>query len=888
MKLHLQFFVLLVMCGIASSLSAQNPVALYGFSGNAKDGSTYANHAFVQGAQLTSDRFGWSGKAFYFDGKQGAVTAPNFSKLNSGTTTISFWVKAASFPAQGEVFILSNGGWQERWKISLPNHGKPVFTTHAGGSCCSDMDSGSPLILNTWTHLAMVHDGVNDIIYVNGVKANEKASAGNLDTTTHPLGIGYDPIDKNYYFNGSLDEVTIYDTALSGTEVAALYALQNTPPIVAPGIVANYKFDNDGRDASSFGNHANVKNATSNTDRFGYGHSAISCNGTSTEITADNGNQLNSSLVTVGFWVKPRSFPATGEVFILSNGGWQERWKISLPSHGKPVFTTHSGGACCSDLDSGTPLSLNTWSYVAMVHDGAKDIIYINGVKANEKNASGNLDATTHPLGIGWNPIDGGGWFDGSIDDLNIYNQALDANEIAQLYAQQSTFGGDSNPIVASYSLNGNGDDDSQYNNDADLSDDARPSANRFGRGSNALSGSAAAANSIALQSDYTTIGFWVKPAGFPGNGEVYLFSNGGWQERLKISLPSHGKPVFTTHSGGVCCSDLDSGTPLTIDAWTYVTMVHDGSQDIIYFNGLKVNAKNVAGALDKTSHPLGIGFDPIDIGGYFDGAMDDIEIYNKALTDAEILSLYEAQKVEKAIPGSLVANYTFKGNGNDVTDYNNDAEGYVSSKDRFGKSNAAAHFNGKNTEVTAANSPQLNSPLTTVSFWVNPHAYASNGENFILSFGGWQERWKISLPSHGKPVWTTNHTGGISDMDAGDGNVLALNTWTHVAMVHDGASDLIYFNGNQVAIKAVAGTLNNTIHELGIGYNAVDGGNWFDGSLDEVQIYNTALSASEIKALYDNQATPPANTDTEDPDAPQPYSRSAIQQCKSYMEAFI
>jgi chitodextrinase len=869
MKSHLQIFMLLMVSVLTMSMYAQTPVAQYGFSGNAKDGSTNANHALVNGAHLTSDRFGWSGKAFHFDGEQSSVTASNSAALNTGTTSISFWVNPSSFPAQGEVFILSNGGWQQRWKISLPGHGKPVFTTHSGGNCCSDMDSGKPLELNKWTHLVMVHDGSKDIMYVNGVKANEKAAAGNLDATTHPLGIGYDPIDKNYYFNGALDEVAVYGEALSETQVAALYAEQNTAPVVPSGIVASYDLDNSGKDNSAFENHANLENASTATDRFGYGHSAVSCDGKSTSINADNGNQLNSSLATISFWVKPHSFPASGEVFILSNGGWQERWKVSLPSHGKPVFTTHSGGACCSDLDSGTPLALNAWTHVAMVHDGTSDIIYLNGQKVNQKNAAGNLDATVYPLGIGWNPIDVNGWFDGAIDDVTIYNQALNAGEITALYTAEAKFNGNVDDLVASYSLNGDGHDGSQFANEAHPGKDAQAVASRFGRGSNAMIGGAVADNSIALQSDYMTIGFWVKPNAFPGNGEVYLISNGGWQERLKVSLPSHGKPVFTTHSGGACCSDLDSGTPLALNAWTYVTMVHDGAQDIIYFNGARVNQKNVTGTLDKTSHHLGIGFDAIDGGSYFDGAMDDVEIYNRALNDAEILALYDAQKEADVIGGNLVANYEFKGNGHDATDYSNDANGYIASKDRFGKSNSAAGFNGKSTEVSAANSTQLNSPLTTVSFWANPRAYAANGENFIMSFGGWQERWKISLPTHGKPVWTTNHSNGISDMDSGDGHVLPLNAWTHVVMVHDGANDLIYFNGSQVATKAVAGTLNNTTKPLGIGYNAVDGGNWFDGALDEVQIYNNALSAIEIKALYDAQSKASSGGDEEAPCAP-------------------
>ncbi len=853
----------------ATGLQAQIPAAFYPFSGNTKDISSHANHGSANGASLTQDRFGWANNAISFDGVQGGVSAPNAAYLNSASTTISFWIKPTAFPAQGEAYIFSNGGWQERLKMSLPAHGKVVFTTHAGGACCSDMDSGTPLELGKWSHVVAVHDGAKDIIYINGVKANEKAVTGALDATTKPLGIGYDPIDNANYFNGAMDEVMVFDVALTAVQIAALYTLQNTAPTVATGKIASYSFSGNGKDDSAFANHADIQTATLVTDRFGYGNSAISTDGKTSAVTAANSGQQNSATTTISFWVKPNEFPGSGEVFILSNGGWQERWKISMPAHGKPVFTTHNAGACCSDMDSGTPLTIGKWTHVVMVHDGAKDIIYFDGVKVNEKAVTGALDPTTKPLGIGWDPIDKGSFFNGSLDEIQIYNTALSAAEISNLYTAQSTAPAIANNLVAMYNLNGDGDDDSQFHNDADLDAAAVPVTNRHGWAGNAISGNATADNSPALNSDFTSILFWVKPNSLPGSGEVFLFSNGGWQERLKISLPAHGKTVFTTHAGGACCSDMDSGTPLTVGTWTAVAMVHDGTKDIIYFNGVQVAEKNVAGTLDKTKHPLGIGWDPIDKGSKFDGAMDDILVFNRALSAFEIAAIFAAQNQTPVVGGNLVADYKFSGDGSDATAYNNDASGVVLGKDRFGKSNKAAAFNGTSTEVTAANSKQLNSPMATVSFWVKVNALPANGESFLLSFGGWQERWKISLPQHGKVVWTTNHDNGISDMDAGTGNELPVGTWKHVVMTHDGAFDKIYMNGAKVAEKAVVGFLKNTTKPFGMGYNPIDGGNWFDGSLDEVQIYNLALTDAEILALYNLQNTPPAATDTEAPGAP-------------------
>ena len=209
-----------------------------------------------------------------------------------------------------------------------------------------------------------------------------------------------------------------------------------------------------------------------------------------------------------------------------------------------------------------------------------------------------------------------------------------------------------------------------------------------------------------------------------------------------------------------------------------------------------------------------------------------------------------------------MVASYSFSGNGVDATDFGNHVSLSTGAftTDRFGFGNKAIVANGTDTEITAPNSNQLNGAHTTVSFWVKPNSIPGNGEAFLLSFGGWQERWKISLPSHGKPVWTTNHSGGISDMDSGDGNTLQPGVWKHVAMVHDGSRDIIYMNGVKVAEKVVVGTLNATVRPLGIGWNPIDGGNWFDGVFDEVQILNYALSEVEIAATYAAQSAFPGS----------------------------
>jgi hypothetical protein len=876
-KVYTWLIPMVLMSFMLTGLHAQTPVAQYPFTGKANDITAFGNDASVNGAYLTNDRFNIANRAFGFDGEMSYIVAPNASHLQTPHVSVSFWIRVNDLPDQGEVFLLSHGGWQERWKISLPSHGKPVWTTnHTGG--ISDMDSGdgNALTEGQWNHLVMVHDGSKDYIYLNGVLAAEKDVVGDLNSTTYPFGMGYDPIGGGLFFNGVLDEVTIWDSALDASQVAALFDAESVQPSFPNGEVAHYSFNGNLLDESEYMNHAEGRLIEFIPDRFGFGDEAVHFPVDDATVTADHSYQLNSQAVSVAFWVNPSDLPGTGEYYIASHGGWQERWKISLPPHGKMVWTTnYAGGISDMDAGDGKELVPGVWTHAVFVHDGAKDRIYINGVLAAEKDVVGSLNETTHPLGIGYDPIDNANHFTGgSMDEFIIYNYALTDQEILDLYNEQNTAPIIPGDLVAEFDFSGDFEDDTQFDNDA-TSKGASLSHDRFGYANNAayLDGTASVdvPNSVQYASDYTTVSFWVNLDELPGTGEVYLASHGGWQERWKISLPSHGKPVWTTnHTGGISDMDSGDGNALVPGTWTHVVMSHGPAQDKIYINGVLANSKDVGNPLNKTSHPFGIGYDPIDGVNYMKGHIDEVRLYNRDLTDQEVLDLYNDQNSPPIFVGNVVADYPFNGNGRDESAYNNHGRvnGATASRDRFGRANHALYFDGSD-DVTAQNSRQLNTPHATVAFWVNVNTLPGTGESYLVSFGGWQERYKISLPTHGKPVWTTNHSNGISDMDSGDGNELVPGAWTHLAFVHDGTKDYIYMDGELAAEKDVVGDLDNTTHPLAFGYNVIDGGSYFDGVMDDVLIYNQALSAAEIAALYAEQSSAPVITDNEPPCAP-------------------
>jgi Concanavalin A-like lectin/glucanases superfamily len=212
------------------------------------------------------------------------------------------------------------------------------------------------------------------------------------------------------------------------------------------------------------------------------------------------------------------------------------------------------------------------------------------------------------------------------------------------------------------------------------------------------------------------------------------------------------------------------------------------------------------------------------------------------------------------------VAWYPFDGNANDATPYQN--HGAIGGNPVFetpthpngGSQNIK--FDGQQDSVLAPNAAQLISDYATVSFWIRvDNQNLADAEAYILDFGHWSNRWKISLPQHLKIVWTTNSNNTqfpnfISDMDSGDGNELVKGFWWYVTMTHDGTEDKIYVNGQLANSKPALGKLNATSFPLGFGNNPIEGGQYFIGALDEVKIYNKSLTATEIEHLYNTGTT--------------------------------
>jgi glucose/arabinose dehydrogenase len=166
------------------------------------------------------------------------------------------------------------------------------------------------------------------------------------------------------------------------------------------------------------------------------------------------------------------------------------------------------------------------------------------------------------------------------------------------------------------------------------------------------------------------------------------------------------------------------------------------------------------------------------------------------------------------------------------------------------GKFGSALNFNGSSNWVTVNDSASLH--LTTgmtVEGWVYPTANGSGGATWrAMAVKETATGLAWALYPFGDAGFPSGHAFTASEQWARGTSVLALNAWSHVAVTYDGTTVRFFVNGTQVGTKAQTGSLVTSSQPLRFGGDAV-WPEWFKGRLDEIRIYNRALTAAQIQS---------------------------------------
>jgi len=187
-------------------------------SGAGNDGSQTGTPGNASGLFGTS--------AYDFDGSDDAITVPHDESIemsDEDAVTVSAWVKKDAMQS-GWVAIAQKS--DQSYNLQFENGNQPTFTIYDGD--WNIVNSGVSLSNDQWHHIVGTYNGNEARIYVNGTLENTQTVTGTMaNASGSPLGIGENLATGGRNLDGSIDELRLYDRALSDAEVQALYGVQS-------------------------------------------------------------------------------------------------------------------------------------------------------------------------------------------------------------------------------------------------------------------------------------------------------------------------------------------------------------------------------------------------------------------------------------------------------------------------------------------------------------------------------------------------------------------------------------------------------------------------------------------------------------------------------------
>ncbi len=223
------------LCFAISPITSSNClVAQYNFSGNAADSSGNGLNGTVYGATLVPDRFGNPNSAYNFDASLlnhiEVLDNSLFNFQSSNQMSISFWIKTIqNGPLNDHIFLskqTSAGSNQLGWNCSMLDPEIYMLVKNGpSGVQGYNTSSSNGILNNIWHHIVYTFDNGNAKAYIDGLLKNSSTSTAEIGDNTGNLNIGKAnwSNDPTASFTGSLDDINIYNCAISQQEVDSLF-----------------------------------------------------------------------------------------------------------------------------------------------------------------------------------------------------------------------------------------------------------------------------------------------------------------------------------------------------------------------------------------------------------------------------------------------------------------------------------------------------------------------------------------------------------------------------------------------------------------------------------------------------------------------------------------
>jgi Concanavalin A-like lectin/glucanases superfamily len=351
-----------------------------------------------------------------------------------------------------------------------------------------------------------------------------------------------------------------------------------------------------------------------------------------------------------------------------------------------------------------------------------------------------------------------------------------------------------------------------------------------------------------------TTWEAWVYPTNV-SNGQTIMGSRNTTDDR-SLDISNGYFEVGNASSGKWRAVVADQ------NQWQHIALVYTPNSITFYKNGLPISCSCGLGPFTN-SNPLTIGRDPLWGTSYFSGRLDEVAVYATALELTAIQTHFEngtghavatppPSQYSSAVSADTPVAYwrmdeTSGGIAVDASGHNNAGAWYGSvvsdpSGALVSDSDASMSFNGSSAYIqTSLAVSQSALPTTTWEAWVYP-TNVSNGQTILGSKNTTDDR---SLGISGGYFEVGNAGIGTWRPATAD-----LNQWQHIALVYTPSGITFYKNGSAYNCSCGLGPFTNA-NPLTIGRDPLWGTNYFSGKLDEIAIYASALSNTEISRHF-------------------------------------
>lgn len=840
------------------------------------------------------------------DGGSGAGIGYRTNNSNvtiSGTCSSNTNVIKVNNSTSGVTYTSGNTEWSYSGALIEGNNTFTVIAETSVGNVSSpksitielDTTGPNPVTINT-------NNGANFTTGSQTLILNGSASIGthSIKVNDSTTGVVYNQITRNWSFNTQLSEgqntfniVAFDDLENESTPVTIIVTYEIaeteiTPP--PPGLIHYFQFENSPSNGGiiDYVNPGNLSYTWNGPVSLVEGKFGNAYNFNHSNISLGN-IDIPGTTMTLAAWVYPTSWAEWGRdgrilckgTSMAINDHW---WAISTvriddnTTGARLRLKTSPQGSTITLISSGANIPLNQWTHIAATYDGNVARIYVNGILRGEMNRVGSIvEDPNIPVMIGMQPVTNNKPWIGRIDEVRIYNIALDSSQINTLlsppeFEPQLDI---TPPTPGELSVESNSVSTSVINLNYNGAFDNEGGSGLFkvelwvkqGNGNwenSGVFGTGSSGNLIYIAPSENVYYFDLVAEDNAGNRSPLPSGNGQVSVTFEVPVapPPPPPPQDTTPPYKGNLFGPSSSTEPT------VTLTYSGAVDEDGGSGLRrvmlfVRRSDTDWAfsgLEKTtsSGDFVYTFQPISGAFYFDLVAEDNAGNRSPLpTGNGQLTIVHHLPVEEG----LIKYFSFDSLEDDEVEDFVSKTMYPATDTTLvdGVVGSGLEFNGTTSDVDLG-TMDIVGPGLTLSAWIKPYSLSapwydariiSKATDLVDTAHWWaltpfrnsgetENRIRLRLKTSEDTYTLISEIGDIQ-----------LNEWTHVAGTYDGSTMKVFINGDLVGSMSASGLIaqDNTVPAL-IGRQPNRTDTSWNGAIDDVRIYNYAISQEELEGI--------------------------------------